>query len=1064
MQPMRLGYLILAFALALGAWTGGAHGQGQTSGSIRGQVTSAAGAPVPSARVTAVNAETGLRRTAVAGEEGRFAILLLPPGTYQVEVQAIGFAPFVTQDVNVRIGEASPVNAQLAEQAVAIEGIVVSGERARLDPTQGGVSQTVTPEQVENLPTQGRDFTDLINLSPLVSPQPGTGTGGQFSIAGSRTSGTNVQVDGVDANNVFFGENRGSSRTPFAFSLESIKELQLITNGFDVEYGNYVGGVVNAVTKGGTNDFKGGGFYFFRDEALTGDDFTGQAPTDFSSQQFGANFSGPIVRDKVHFFVSADAQLKDQPIFAATPELSGVSQENINQLMQALEAQGIESPERFFGQFEQAEDNLVLFGRIDWQIGDNNRLTLRQNFSDFEQTNDRVRGREALTHGGPFRNRVWSTVAELNTVLGASAFNTLRFQWSDENRPRDPNEPGGFLPELRVDFGRDNIRFGGDGIIFRNLLAEEKLQLIDNFTYQSGDHTFKIGTNNAWSRTNNTFWLLGNGSFRFRSLQNFIDEKPDTYFRLTRACPVPLEENQAGQPVICPDPDVPAAEFEALEWSFYAQDDWQITPRLLITPGLRYGGTNFFDDPQQLPGLEAAFGVNSDFVPDFTGLSPRLAFTYLLGDDEQNLLRGGVGLLIGRVPTVIAGNVFQTERPLLAVFCAGGAVPEFNLRELLAGQKGLNNPIACAGGGDPTGDPQHTVFSDDFELPRSLKANLGYERVLSEDTKVGVDFVFSQTWENFIVEDLNLQPQQFTLANENRPVFVGTNRFNPRRAAGGVRVQNDAFDRVFFNTSEGEARAFNVALELDQRVWETVQFGLRYAYTRAYDNSSFSCCTSQEGFSTPTAGDPNFVGDFGDEVNGTWGPSDFERRHTFVANFLYRAPLGIMATGIFRSQSGTPWTPVVDGDINADGLSGNDRAFVGTDLRFKTAEDRALLQQLIAENECLAEQVGQIVRRNSCRNPWFNSFDVRLAREFATFSGQRVELLLDLFNVLNGLSDDWGRFVGVFGAEQELLAATGFDEDTQEVVYAVNPNFGETRPVGFDPFQFQAQLGLRYRF
>jgi hypothetical protein len=377
----RLVGLSALLGFALMAWAQPAHGQSQTTGTIRGQVSSAEGAPVANAQVVAINVDTGLRRGTLADREGKFGILLLPPGTYRVEVQSIGYTTAVAEEVNVRIGEASPISVELVPSAVALEGVTVIGERARIDPTQDGVAQTVTPEQVENLPTQGRDFTDLINLSPLVSPQPGTGTGGQFSIAGARTSGTNVQVDGVDANNVFFGENRGSSRTPFAFSLESIKELQLITNGFDVEYGNYVGGVVNAVTKDGTNDFEGGGFFFFRDEALTSDDFSGQAPESFQAQQFGVNFSGPIIRDRMHFFVSADAQLKDQPVFAVTPEVSGIPQGTISEFINVLEEKGVANPERFFGVAEQAEDNLVLFGRLDWQLGDNHRSSFRHSWA-----------------------------------------------------------------------------------------------------------------------------------------------------------------------------------------------------------------------------------------------------------------------------------------------------------------------------------------------------------------------------------------------------------------------------------------------------------------------------------------------------------------------------------------------------------------------------------------------------------------------------------------------------------------------------------------------------------
>lgn len=1055
--------------------------QGATTGAIRGAVYAAAGgAPVVGATVTAVNATTGFRRSAVADAAGRFNLPLLPSGTYRVEARGLGFGPAAQGGVTVRANEVATVELRLGAAAVALEGITATGRRNAVDATQGGVVQTITPEQVANLPTQGRDFTDFLNLSPLVSPQPGIGTGGQFSVAGARTSGTNVQIDGADANNVFFGENRGSSRTPFAFSLESIREFQLITNGFDVEYGNYQGGVVNAVTRGGTNRFQGTVFSFFRDQSLTGDDFSGQQPTDYSVAQFGASVSGPVIRDRLHYFFSVDAQRKDQPVYALTPDVVRIRPDTVQKIIRALSAQGFPNAERTFGTLSQAEDNLVLFGRLDWTVNEDHRLTVRQNFSDFEQTNDRLSasGNELSTRGGPFVNRTYSTVAELNSVLGGGTFNVLRLQYSDEDRPRNPNTPGGYLPEFRIErvpsyrlgeagdtiATNTTIFAGGDGIIFRNRLVEDKLQLVNNLTHQAGRHTFKVGTNNILTSTENTFFLLGNGSYRFGSLADFVAGRPNQYTRNIRACPVALQNNQAGQPVVCPQLDVPTARFDALEWSVYAQDEWQVTDRLTVTPGIRYGGTSFNDEPGRVEALETAFGVRTGLIPDLTGISPRLAVAYEFPGASSQVLRGGAGLLIGRAPNVLVGNVFQTERPLLSVFCTGANIPRFDLPELLAGGQGENNPAACAGGQAPTGRPEYTLFSDDFELPRTLKANVGYERALGSATRAAVDFIYSRTQENFSVRDLNLRSEQFALSAEGRPVFAPRTGFNPARAASDTRLANNAFNRIFYNVSEGEARSSVVSLELDHRLGEALQMGARYALTRASDNSSFSCCTSSEGFNVPTAGNPNFIGDPGDRGAGAWGPSDFERRHAFVFNALWNAPLGFRLSGIWRSTSGTPWTPVVNGDINGDGVLGNDRAYIGDNLQFATEADRTRFNEILGEFECVREQVGQIARRNSCRNPWFHSVDLRVAKEFRTLRRQRAEFVADIFNVLNGLSSDRGQFLGVFGQNQELLTAERFDAATGNVVYSVNQTFGEERPVGFDPFQFQLQLGVRYRF
>lgn len=1053
--------------------------QGVTSGGIRAQVTSS-GEPVANAEVTVTNEETGLTRTAVTDRRGRAVVPLLPPGRYSLTVRLLGFRQLGARGVDVTVGEIQTVSFALERAPVALEALTVVGEAAPIDVTQGGVVQTISTDQLDNLPALGRDFVDFLNLSPLVSPQPGVTTGGQFSIGGARVSGTNVRIDGVDANNIFFAENRGSARTPFTFSLESIKEFQLLTNGFDVEYGNYQGGVVNVVTRGGTNTYRGTAHLFFRDEQLTRDDFAGNEPVDFRVYQFGGSLSGPILPDKLHFFLSADAQIKDQPIFAADPAASGIAADSLARFLTILETvHGFQNPQRFFGKHNQDEDNLVLFGRLDWSLNQNHRATLRVNYSDFEQTNDRISLEEAISHGGPFRDEQFSTVVELNSTFGTNASNTFRFQFSDEDRPRPFEAEAGFLPEIEVQrmapTGFRIVEFGGDGIVFRNRLEENKLEFIDNFSYRVGDHTFKLGTANIVFNTTNTFWLLGNGEYRFNNLADFAANRPSRYFRLTRACPVPLVNNAAGQPVICPEFDVPFAEFTALEWSLYAQDAWQVTDRLLVQAGMRVTGTTFTDEPGRVAAVEQAFGFRTDEVPGFTGISPRFSFTYDVRGNQRQIVRGGIGVLQGRAPTVLAGNVFQTDKPLLSVFCTGGSVPAFDLDELLADRTGQNNPAACSGGQAPSGRPEHSVFSEDFRLPRTVKANLGYEHLLPTGTKLAVDFLFSVSKHLFTVQDVNLKDPQFTLGAEGRPVLVPAVEFDPRFGAGSERLRDGNFDNIFVNVTEGEARAFNFTIEVDQRIGDALQVSGRYAHTRAFDNSSFSCCTSGEGFAgEPTAGDPNFVGDFGEDERGLWGPSRFERRHTFVTNFSWRGPAGVRVNGIWRLQSGTPWTPLVDGDVNGDGEDDNDRAFVGTNLEFETAADLQAMQALLDEHGCLADQLGRIATRNSCRNPWFNSLDLRLSWEVPTVRGQRVEVLLDLFNLLNGINSDWGRFRGVFGSDRNLLAAEGFNPVTGNVIYSVNravdpesgeiTGFGDKRQVGFDPIQFQAQLGVRYRF
>jgi hypothetical protein len=1101
----RLAMSVLAGAASLAlALVPAAAQQSATTGSIRGRVTTGDNDPVVGAQVTARNMSTGFQRAALTDSEGRFNIPLLPPGgPYTIRVSSIGYQDAERTGYQVTAGDALALIFPMTVQAVQVGAVEVVGGAPRIDVTQGGVVTRVGTQQVENLPVAGRDFTDFLNLSPLVSPQPGIGTGGQFSIAGARTSGTNIQIDGADANNIYFGENRGSSRSPFAFSLESIKEFQLITNGYDVEYGSYQGGVVNAVTRGGTNEFSGTGFYYRRGEEFTGNDFLGAAPRDYQVNQFGASLSGPLKRDRLHFFVSADIQRKAQPIFATVPGAgtTAIDDAGLQRVINALSTRyGIANAASYFGTFDQEENNTVLFGRLDWTVNDKHRLTVRQNFSDFEQTNDRLSPTEAITNTGPFLDKVHSTVAELNSVFNANVFNTLRFQWSYEDRPRPAREDGGYIPQFTIQnvTGTSSVFFGGDGTIFRNRLEESKLQFIDNLNYRMGKHNLKLGGNVLLGNNVNTFWLSGAGTFTFSSLANFENGVLTNFSRNTRACPVALVANAAGETVICPEYDVPLAEFGYQEYAAYLQDDFQISDRLLLSAGVRWQGTTFPDTPAAIALVRDSLGYDTTVKPDFTGLSPRFSFTYDFGEATR-VLRGGVALLLGRAPTVLAGNVFSTEKPLLNVFCTGTNIPSVNaatVTEMLNAPQGTRNPVSCRSGAAPTGRHEYALFDEDFKLPQTLKASIGYEHLFSSDTKVGVDFIFSGSKNQFTVKDLNFgaracQPARtassprdpatiascFTLADEqNRPVFTARTGWNPAQGASAPgRLYSAAFDRVYLNTSDGEARSYSATITVDQRLGDRLQAGVSYGWVNAKDNSSFSCCTSNEGWGGElTAGNPNLVGDVGDE-DLLWGTSRFERRHTFTANFLLRAPWGFNLNGIWRSQSGLPFTPVTLGDINGDGQTFNDRAMVSRELQYDTtAVQLARLDAVLDKWECVREQLGSVAKRNSCRGPWWHSLDLRVSKHISTFRGQRAELLVDLFNVLNGLNSEWGRYMGIFTGATNLLDPRRFDQATGRVVYRVNyfpatattpeRGFGVAQPTGFDPYQFQAQLGIRYRF
>ncbi|MDX1745371.1 MAG: TonB-dependent receptor, partial [Halobacteriales archaeon] len=705
--------------------TGTVAQEGVTSGVIQGRVLDPSGQPAEDAVVRVISQERGPAGEALTDASGRFTIPQLLPGLYTVRAELPPNQPVQLRDVRVSVAERT--NLTLEQQPGEAYGIDVTlGGLTAIDMSQGGVVENVDEAQIRNLPTAGRDFTDFINLSPLVSPQPGISTGGQFSIGGARTSGTNVQIDGADANNSFFSENRGSSRVPFTFSLESIKEFQVVSNGYDVEYGRFSGGVVNAVTKAGTNDFSGSAHFFWRDEAFTAENFDGTEPTDFQNFQFGGTFSGPIVEDKLHFFLSGDFQQFDQPTFALDPTRANISPDTIQRMKDILvDTYGFDRSfiEDQFGVFTETEDQTALFGRLDWTVNPDHRLSVRVNYSDFTNENDRLfgNGREARTAGSTFLNEATSVVGEWNAVFGPNVYTTLRVQSSNEDRPRPGNTD---LPTLEIETtdvnGRDaSMFFGGEnfGITFSNRLKEEKVQITDNLTISAGDHTFKLGTDNIFTNVLNRFWLNGNGLTTFNSLDQFEDQFSIFYFRF-----LATPEN----------PHPPIAEFGVNKYAFYLQDQWQVSDRFLLNLGLRYDVTEYPDPGAPLADevIRSAvqnFGRSATTVPDDNdNFGPRLSFTYDIDGDESSVLRGGAGIFYNAPPGVTHGNVLQaTPTPFVFFGCLFNNWDDFRNMDGPGNiPVGPDTPFEGFAAFCFDGNPQIQVWDEDVESATTYKANL----------------------------------------------------------------------------------------------------------------------------------------------------------------------------------------------------------------------------------------------------------------------------------------------------------------------------------------------------
>jgi hypothetical protein len=1077
----------LAFALVLGA-AAEAAAQNVTSGNIRGRITNDQGNPVGSASVTARNVETGLERGALTDADGNYIVRLLPPGTYTVRVETIGFRTGEQADVRVSVGQTATVNLQLTTQAVTLGAITVVGERP-VDVSTAAVQTTVNLEQIQNLPSLGRDFTDFIRLSGMVAPNPEATTGGQFSIGGMRPSQTNIQIDGVDANNAYFGENRGGSRIPFTFSLESIREFQVISNGYDVEFGSYSGGVVNVVTRGGTNELSGSVYGNFRNESLTARDFEGTLPRDFQVSQAAARVSGPIVRDRAFYLFSVDAQRRREPQTPVsrdyylgftdsqgnpTPDVARA--DSLSRFWDILRARyGVADPESNYLPYATTNDAVTLFGRLDFNVNQAHRLSVRHNYSNYSNDNEAGTFNFGRNRGEHFQDWSHSFVAEMQSVLSPSTFNVARFQFASEDRPRQGLE---LRPGLQVNIlGNTQIGFGGAGIAFYNRLDERKAQFINNLTHARGSHTMKLGLNALYTRNVNSFSRSGSGVYQFNSLADFEAYRPARYTR-----------------VLAIDGTVPRADFGVIEFGLYGQNEWQVNPRLTATLGARYDVQRFLDPPGRVIDVERALGLQTGIAPvDNNNISPRLSLAYDVRGDGQSVARLGAGYFYGRVPYVMGGNVNSSDVPVVELVCEGNilrgdanAPPNVQAWQNLD-PSGMQNPFACAGAG-VFANPEYSFWSPDFEFPETFKANVGYEQVFGR-TRASFDLIYTFSTKLYTVRNANLREAQFTLDNEGgRRIYTPAGLFSPATQST-QHLRNTDFSNVFVNYNDGRAQSFSGTFEVGHRWSQAVNMSGSYTYTTAYDNSSFTCCTAFAGWTSPRIGafGPHEIGAIGD-TDRAWGPSDYTRNHTFIATVDARLPFRFRGSAFWRLQSGNPWGPEVSGDLNGDGASFNDRPFIYAPADLPLAETGAVAEatrqryaDILETWSCVGDYVGQIIPRNTCRQPWFNRLDMRASREFPTARGQRAELQMDLFNVLNGIGqmfcDDrenpmqsnaacrWGQYTTIRTTARNLFAPARFDTGTNQILYTVPTSFGQQRVAGVGlMLQFQAQLALRYYF
>ncbi|MBI4410771.1 MAG: TonB-dependent receptor, partial [Gemmatimonadetes bacterium] len=734
----------------------------------------------------------------------------------------------------------------------------------------------------------------------------------------------------------------------------------------------------------------------------------------------------------------------------------GAHPDSVSRFLRIVQDTYAIDPADQIGPFDRTGDALSLLGRVDAVITQRHTLALRGHASFYDQDNARIGFLELRENGGEMGSTGGGAVLSLSSRLGGSWVNELRASWLENDRDVQPYEP---IPEGRVrvsgelEDGRRSVStfaFGGDRLL-PSTTAERTLELSDELSWLLGDaHRLKLGGLLHHSRFEQRTTANRHGTFTFNSLTDFERRQAASYSR-----------------ALAPRTGVGGG----LNAAVYLGDSWRPAPRLQLTYGLRLESSRFDERPPYNTVVDSAFGVRTDRIPAEVHTSPRLGFTLRLGGrGAARILRGGVGEFRGRAPfSLFAAALDQTgavggESQLT---CVGGGVPTPDWTLYRSDPASIPSVCAAGGSGVPAGSqPNVTVFSPDFGAPRSWRGSLSFQTPLLGLLQANVEGTYTRGVELYGARDRNLvaEPRLFLAAEGNRPVYADTGAIVPR--TGNVvfaATRRDArFGHVYELASHLESEAKQLTVGVSGVLPPRILYQLAYTYTHARDQSSFSCCTAQQAFASPsTAGDPNTTG---------WATSDFERRHSLLAVLGALLSPAFELSLVARLNSGAPFTPMVGGDINGDGAR-NDRAFLfdpatTTDTALAAGMRRMLSGAEPRVRECLTAQLGRVAGRNTCRAQWTETIDLKATvRPQLRGLARRVSVSLDALNVLAGLdrllhgSGDlrgWGQ--PALGPDETLLYPRGFDRASGGFRYEVNERFGQPRSQRLGlaaPFQVQ---------
>lgn len=1082
-QTLRRSKLALGLIAALAAAPVFAQ---STSAGVGGQVTGADGQPVVGAEVIITHVESGTVSRATTDASGRYSSRgLRVGGPYTIVVNKDGTGSDTESNVFLGLDQSNNVNLALA--GGTLDTVTVSGTRGAdvFSPNQMGTSTNVDRRAIESMPSIGRNIQDVVRLDPRIS-QTSKGRG-EISAGGQNSRFNAIRVDGVSASDTFGLESNNSPTLRQPVSIDAVEGVRIALADYDTTITGATGAVINVVSRSGTNTFGGSAYYVFRDQDWVRKDANGAPFSGFIDEKtYGATFGGPILKDRLFFFLNYEKFERSAPGITLSSAASRITDtqiaevQNIASNVWGFDAGTGSPPSDLRTEVEE------LAAKIDWNITDNHRASLR--VSQVEQS-------DAFLYGFGSTSRSLSSNWSVTDKTVKSYVGQLFSDWSDNfstelkasYRTYDSvRNPFSRLPALSVAFGTPNpttgaptspfLNFGTDSFSHYNILNTDTLNLFGAATWYAGDHEVKFGFDYEDNGIYNLFGQNQFGSYNFSSTADF---RNGTYWSYAKFAPRP------GQPL-----DSIAADYNQSNLGLFAQDRWMVNANLTLMYGLRVDRIGIDKTPEHNLLVQRVFGFdNSETLDGATLVQPRLGFNYTFDTELKTQMRGGIGLFQGAAANVWVGNSFANTGLNLVEY----RTPDFS--RLTPAQRAAIRALYPFSP-DPDNQPQPAVggysmavnlMSPDFEQPSVWKANVAIDTELPWSGLVfSFEALVTKVKDGLHYERLDLGTPS-TRAQDGRLIYwanpatgagvrnnnvagIAALRASGQLPAGYENVTGWANDGVILlkNTDKGGGQQMTFSLQKPRT--ENWSWLAAYTFTQATEVSPLTSSRAISNWNGRMVYDPN------EDVAAR---SNYEIRDRFTGMLSWEKMLfgdnKSTVSVVYEGRSGKPYSWGFSNDANGDGYT-NDLFYVPSgpgDVLFTggAAMETAFFNWLAGESD-LNEFRGGVAPRNSSRSKWVNNFDLRVSQELpGFFAGNKAEVWLDILNVGNLINKDWGEVYEVgFPSRRNVAQFRGIDPGTGKYIY----NFDANNVGNLDLYdnqdqtkgvsRWQMQVGIKYKF